>query len=112
MLPTHTVTIHSVATVSDGIDNGTETDTARVVAGILFAPEGYAETSNGRAPTVVGDATLYGTIGHCDSDDRLTHPGTCCDGADFAVGSWQVVGGSRGWGAGDTALPIKRTATV
>jgi hypothetical protein len=108
-LPTHTVTTTHVTTTRDIYGNSSESSTTAIVTGVLFAPAGLAEGSDGGAPTLVGEATLYGSLPALDSDDTVTHAGSCCDGSDFPLATWQVVGGSKGWGTGNKAVPIRRT---
>lgn len=107
----HTVTRNAVTTTADPYGDGTTTTSTRTIRGLLFAPEGVVE-GDGNSPTVVGDATLYGVMPAMDSDDTVQHPTSCCNGEDFAHGLWLVVGGSRGWGSGRKATPIRRTASA
>lgn len=108
----HTVTITAVTTTDDGLGNTTTDTETRTPTGILFAPEGLAESTGATSPGLIGDATLYGNTGPCDSDDTVTHEDSCCDGSHFALGTWQVVGGSKGWGGTNYALPIRRVASA
>lgn len=113
MIQVHTVGLRSITTTDDGIGNSTETLSTSSVGGLLYAPEGIAETTDLERPRVIGDATLYGTLTtRLNADDELTHDGECCDGTDFPHGTWQVVGGSKGWGDGDSAIPIRRTGAA
>lgn len=113
MIVRHTVTIAAVSTATDKYGDGTATTpTSVAVAGLLFAPEGLVENANTTAAKVVGDATLYGVMPAMDSDDTVTHSAPCCGGEDFAFGTWQVVGGSKGWGGGKKATAIRRTASA
>lgn len=107
-LNTHAVVTTAVVTTTDELGNTTETETSTSLGGILFAPEGYVENASSNAPTVIGSATLYGVLPALDEDDTVTHRTDCCDGADFPRGLWQVVGGSRGWGNGNKAVPIRK----
>jgi hypothetical protein len=108
--PVHTVTVAHVVTTTDGYGDSTFASTTAVVDGVLFAPEGLAEGQDGDAPVLVGEATLYGSIPALNSDDTVVHAAPCCDGSDFALTTWQVVGGSKGWGGGDAAVAIRRSA--
>lgn len=108
----HTVTATTVTTTTDDLGNSTEAGTTTVVDDILFAPEGIQESTDADNPRVIGDATLYGKLPALNSDDTVTHAAPCCDGVDFAFGTWQVVGGSKGWGRGDKAVPIRRTGAA
>jgi hypothetical protein len=110
--PVHTVTFTHVVTTTDGYGDSTTESTSATVDGVLFAPEGLAEGRDGDAPVLVGDATLYGVLPAVDSDDTVTHSAPCCDGSDFALTTWQVVGGSKGWGLGDKAVAIVRSAAA
>jgi hypothetical protein len=108
----HTVTATTVTTTTDDLGNSTETTATTVADDILFAPEGIQESTDADTPRVIGDASLYGPLPALNSDDTILHQVACCDGADFAHGTWQVVGGSKGWGRGDKAVPIRRTAAA
>ena len=111
LLYTHAVTATSTATNRDDYGDSTTADTSKVVTGVLFAPEGVAESTASNSPAVVGEASLYGGFPRLDADDSINHAAPCCDGRDFALGVWQVVGGSRGWGGPDMmVVPIKRTS--
>lgn len=113
MLETHTVTRSTVTVDRDDLGNTTESTSASSITGLLFAPEGLTESTDPDNPRVIGEATLYGTVsGRLNADDELTHASGCCDGSDFPHGSWQVVGGSKGWGNDDTAIPIRRTGAA
>lgn len=105
----HTLT--AVVTTTTRADDGdSSTATANVtVTGALYAPEGITEAPN--AP-VIGEASLYGAFPLLDADDTLIHPSTCCDGTVFPRGSWQVVGGAKGWGPGQVVVPVKRTGAT
>ena len=109
MILKHTVT--AVVTTTTREDDGdSDTSTANVkVTNVLYAPEGITEAQG--AP-VVGDASLYGAFPLLDADDTVTHPTSCCDGKVFPRGTWQVVGGAKGWAPGKLVVPIKRTATT
>lgn len=108
MIVRHTVTIKVATIPDDGDGNYTPSASDRTATGLLFAPEGLAETTDSTSPTVIGDATLYGDTGKCDANDTVLHEAGCCDGADFAHGTWQIVGGSKGWGGGKFVLPIQQ----
>lgn len=105
----HTVTV--VATSVTKTPNGDETytESPSTWSGVLFAPEGVQEGVDGASPRVVGEASLYGDLPRLSADDSVRHGEACCDGSDFARGEWQVVGGSRGWGGGLKAVPIRKT---
>ncbi|MGZ4530733.1 MAG: hypothetical protein ACXVXP_00105 [Mycobacteriaceae bacterium] len=105
----HSVTATSVTRTVDRYGDATTTTTTATVTGLRFAPEGYVENVTSSSPTVVGDASLYGILPALDADDTIEHADTCCDGSDFAFGSWQVVGGTKGWGS-KKVCPIRRTA--
>lgn len=107
----HVVTTNSVTTTTDDLGDSTESATQTTVAGVKFAPEGATESVSARSPNLVGTASLYGKFPALDADDTVTHAASCCSGQDFPLGTWQVVGGSRGWGMG-TVVPIKRTGSV
>lgn len=109
--PTHTVTVSSVATTNDDLGNTTDTPTNRTATGILFAPEGLVEGAGTNTPRVLGTATLYGNTGPCGADDEVVHASGCCSGAAFPFGTWQVVGGSKGWGGDNYAVPLKQVRT-
>jgi hypothetical protein len=111
-MDTHTITATAVTTTWDDHGNSSETTSTTVVAGILFAPEGLQESVDNNTANLIGDATLYGVLPKLDADDTVLHEAACCDGADFKHGVWQVVGGSKGWGRGDKAVPIRRTGDV
>ena len=102
----HTVSTDSVTTTTDKYGDSTTTDSLRVVSEVLYAPEGITEAVG--AP-VVGDASLYGPFPLLDADDTLTHASSCCDGSLFPHGTWQVVGGAKGWAPGKVVVPIRRT---
>lgn len=105
----HTVTVDIVTTTTDSLGNSTTSASTATVDRVLYAPEGLVENADSDSPTVVGDATLYSReVARLDADDTITHAGGCCDGQDFQHGTWQVVGGSKGWGTGK-AVPIRRT---
>lgn len=108
----HTVTATAVTTTDDGLGNTTETTSDTVVQGALFAPEGATESVNARSPNVVGRASLYGAFPPLNSDDTITHEAACCSGDEFGHGTWQVVGGSRGWGQGLMVVPIDKAAAA
>lgn len=110
MIERHTVTVTAVTTTTDGYGDSTTTTDTTTASGLLFAPEGLVENEGTNAARVVGDATLYGVMPAMDSDDTIGHADSCCDGDDFAHGTWQVVGGSKGWGGGKKATAIRRTA--
>lgn len=113
MLQTHTISVAAVTTTTDDLGNVTETPSSSTVTGLLYAPEGLTESTDPANPRVIGDATLYGTLtARLDADDTIDHGSGCCDGADFPHGAWQVVGGSKGWGDGDAAIPIRRTGAA
>ena len=63
-----------------------------------------------QSPNVIGRASLYGAFPRLEADDTIRHDATCCDGAEFEHGTWQVVGGSRGWGPGMVVVPIDKAA--
>lgn len=109
---THTVTVVTLTTDTDDLGDSTTTTLEQDAAGVLFAPEGIAESTSSRSPAVIGDATLYGPLPKLNADDTVRHEPTCCTGAEFDHGVWQVVGGSRGWGPGQVAAPIQRTGSV
>ena len=106
----HTVTATLVTTTDDGLGNTTETTTPRVITGALFAPEGATESVDAQSPKVIGRASLYGAFPRLDADDRIEHSSGCCSGDEFEHGTWQVVGGSRGWGPGMMVVPIDKTS--
>lgn len=108
----HTVTATAVSTTDAGLGDTTETTTETVVLGALFAPEGATESVDARSPNVIGRASLYGAFPPLNSDDRIEHDPECCSGAEFEHGTWQVVGGSRGWGPGLMVVPIDKAAGV
>lgn len=112
MIERHTVTVSAVTTTTDGYGDSTTTSDSSDVAGLLFAPEGLIENAGTEAARVIGDASLYGVMPQMDSDDTVSHDSGCCDGEDFAHGTWQVVGGSKGWGGGRKATAIRRTASA
>lgn len=109
MIERHTVSTNSVTTTADDLGDGSTSSSSATATDVLFAPEGLVENAGTDAPTVIGDATLYGVLPALMADDTVTHSAPCCDGADFALGTWQVVGGSKGWGGGKKAVPIRRT---
>ncbi len=112
-MQTHTVSVVSVTTTTDALGNSSETSSPVDVPGLLFAPEGLTESTDPNNPRVIGEATLYGTLdARLDADDTITHSSGCCDGVDFPHGDWQVVGGSKGWGDGDHAIPLRRTGAA
>lgn len=111
MTATHSVTVTRVTTTTDSLGNSTEAPTTST-ATVRFAPEGMVENANSTSPRVIGDATLYGATPHLDADDTIVHASGCCAGDDFDLGTWQVVGGSRGWGRGRKAVPIRRTGAT
>ena len=106
----HAVTAVSTTTTRDEFGDATTTTSEQPVTGVLFAPEGAAESTTAASPDVVGSASLYGAFPRLEGDDTIRHDDTCCDGAEFAHGTWQVVGGSRGWGPGMVVVPIERAA--
>ena len=112
MIRRHTVTRNAVTATPDSYGDTTATSAASIIRNVLFAPEGVIEGDGTSSPTVVGDATLYGVMPPMDSNDTVSHASSCCNGEDFAHGTWLVVGGSRGWGAGRKATPIRRTASA
>lgn len=112
MIQRHTVTTNAVTTPADQWGDADPTSSGTVSTGILFAPEGLTESTDSAAPTVIGDATLYGVLPHLNADDTVTHAAECCDGEDFLHGTWQVVGGSRGWGRGRKAVAIQRASAA
>lgn len=110
---THTVTATTVETTRDDYGDATESTADSVVSGVLFAPEGVSESVSANSPTVVGEASLYGGFPRLDADDTVTHAAPCCNGRDFGFGTWQVVGGSRGWGGVDmVVVPIRFVSAV
>lgn len=111
MIQRHTVTANAVTTPGDQWGDADPTSSGGTYPGILFAPEGLVETTESAAPAVIGDATLYGILPKLTADDTITHAAPCCDGEDFAHATWQVVGGSRGWGRGRKAVAIQRAST-
>lgn len=108
----HTVDVTHVTTTVTELGDGSTVKTTETISGVLFAPEGLREQVGSDEAAVVGDATLYGHLSRLDADDTVVHAASCCDGSDFAHGTWQVVGGTRGWGRGDKAAPIRRTGAV
>jgi hypothetical protein len=106
----HTVAAVSVTTTTDKYGDSTTTTTEATVEGVLFAPEGATESVDAQSPNVIGRASLYGAFPRLEADDTIRHDATCCDGAIFEHGSWQVVGGSRGWGPGMVVVPIDKAA--
>lgn len=109
----HTVTATSTTTTKDDYGDSTEATSDTEVTGVLYAPEGIAESVSADSPGVIGEASLYGGFPRLDADDTVTHEAPCCDGHDFTLGTWQVVGGSRGWGGPDmVVVPIKLVSTV
>lgn len=108
----HAVTATAVSTTDEGLGDTTETTTDTVVPGVLFAPEGATESVDARSPNVIGRASLYGAFPALNSDDRIEHDAGCCSGAEFGHGTWQVVGGSRGWGPGLMVVPIDKAASA
>jgi hypothetical protein len=108
----HTVTATTVTTTDDGLGNTTETSADSEVSGVLFAPEGATESVDARSPNVVGRASLYGAFPSLNSDDTITHEAACCPGDEFGHGTWNVVGGSRGWGPGLMVVPIDKAGAV
>ena len=109
MIQKHTVTALVTTTTRDDDGDSTTSTTSKTVTDVLYAPEGLSESPD---RPVVGDASLYGAFPLLDADDTLTHPTSCCDGTLFPRGSWQVVGGTKGWAPGKVVVPIKRTATA
>lgn len=108
----HTVTVSAVTTAPDAYGDSAPSPSTTTARNLLFAPEGLVENDGTDAARVIGDATLYGVMPSMDSDDTVEHASPCCDGADFAFGIWQVVGGSKGWGRGRKATAIRRTASA
>ena len=108
----HTVTAVSATTTDDGLGNTSTTTTPTPISGVLYAPEGATESVATDSPALIGNGSLYGPFPPLDSDDTVKHEATCCSGAEFPLGDWQVVGGSRGWGASMVVVPIQRTAAV
>lgn len=108
----HTVTATAVSTTDDGLGNTTETSADTEVSGVLFAPEGATESVDSRSPNVIGRASLYGAFPPLNSDDTITHETGCCSGEEFGHGTWQVVGGSRGWGPGLMVVPIDKAGAA
>lgn len=106
----HTVTTVTVTTTRSPLGDESYSESTATSAGVLFAPEGVQEATADDSPRVVGDASLYGDLPRLSADDVVRHAAPCCDGSDFAHGEWQVVGGSRGWGAGLKAVPIRLTS--
>lgn len=106
----HTITAKLVTTTNLGGGNTSESETPRVVRGVLFAPEGASESVDSRSPSVVGRASLYGAFPRLDADDQIVHGSGCCSGAEFEHGTWKVVGGSRGWGPGMMVVPIDKAS--
>ena len=107
----HEVSVSAVTTTRDKYGDTTEATSDSAVSGVLFAPEGVSESVSADSPAVIGEASLYGGFPRLDADDTVTHAATCCDGRDFAFGTWQVVGGSRGWGGPEmVVVPIKRAS--
>lgn len=106
----HTVTIHAVTTTEDPYGDSTDDPTDREASGLLFAPEGLVESAGSAAPNVVGSATLYGNTGSLKASDTIEHAAPCCSGDSFPFGVWNVVGGSKGWGGSNYAVPIDRAA--
>lgn len=111
LIEQHTLTIQSTTTTTDDLGNSTSTDEERTATGVLFAPEGYRESTSPDSAPVLGEATLYGNTGALDADDLIEHAEPCCSGASFPHGTWQVVGGSRGWGGTNFAVPIQRVSS-
>lgn len=108
----HTVTAIAVSSTDDGLGNTTETSTSTEVPGVLFAPEGATESVDSRSPNVIGRASLYGAFPALNSDDRIAHEAACCSGVEFGHGTWQVIGGSRGWGPGLMVVPIDKAGAA
>lgn len=108
----HTVTARSVTTTDDGLGNTSDTNVDTEVSAVLFAPEGATESVDAQSPNVIGRASLYGAFPALNSDDLIVHEATCCDGAEFGHGTWNVVGGTRGWGPGLMVVPIDKAATA
>lgn len=108
----HQVTLQHVVTSIDELGDGTTTTTSTTVTGVLFAPEGLREQTGNDRAAVVGEASLFGQLPTVDANDTVVHDSSCCDGGNFLHGTWQVVGGSHGWGRGDKAIPIRRTRAV
>lgn len=104
----HTVIASSVTVVDDGLGNTTETMAAATVSDVLYAPEGATESVDSHSPNVIGRASLYGAFPKLDENDRIAHAASCCSGDEFAHGTWNVVGGSRGWGPGLMVVPIDK----
>lgn len=105
----HTVSVQATTTTTDDYGDSTTATVNRTVRGVLYAPEGIVEALGS---PVVGDASLYGAFPLLDADDTLTHSRSCCNGSLFPLGSWQVVGGARGWAPGKVVVPIRRTGTT
>lgn len=112
MRDTHIVTARAVTTTDDGLGNTTPTNVDTTVSGVLFAPEGATESVDAQSPTVIGRASLYGAFPALNSDDLIVHAATCCDGSVFGHGTWNVIGGTRGWGPGLMVVPIDKAATA
>lgn len=108
MTTKHTVTVRRVSTTDpDELGDSTESIVDTIVTGVRFAPEGIQETTDADRPAVIGDASLYGAFPTLDADDTVEHSADCCEDDSFAVGAWQVVGGSKGWGA-RKVVPVRR----
>lgn len=105
----HTVTTVAITTTRSPVGDETTSESTATSTGVLFAPEGVRESTDGDSARMVGDASLYGDLPYLSSESLVRHADTCCDGSDFALGEWQVVGGSRGWGGGLKAVPIRMT---
>lgn len=105
----HRVTTTLVTTTTDDYGDSTTTTVTKTIREVLYAPEGITEAPGS---PVVGDASLYGPFPLLDADDTLTHARSCCNGAIFPLGTWQVVGGAKGWAPGKVVVPIRRTAAT
>lgn len=108
----HTVTARTVETTTDPLGNTSTVDVDVEVSGVLFAPEGATESVDAQSPNVIGRASLYGAFPAMNSDDLVVHEATCCDGTEFDLGTWNVIGGTRGWGPGLMVVPIDKAATA
>lgn len=110
-MDTHTVSLVSATVTVDDLGDSTETTSEAVVSGLVWAPEGIAESNRPDAPRVIGEATLYGILPtRLDADALVRHGSACCDGQTFPLGDWQVVGGAKGWGGGRYAVPIRKVS--
>lgn len=105
----HTVSAVVTTTTADDFGDSTPTTRNVRVTGVLYAPEGITEAPGS---PVVGEASLYGDFPLLDADDTVTHARSCCNGSLFPLGSWQVVGGAKGWAPGKVVVPIRRTGTT